>query len=864
MLIENPDLLKSWLTSCLDPLCDADPAALAKYVLALIKKDKPEKELRQSMQAQMEVFLQNETPGFIDLLFETVENGRYLQHTPTTPEKPTPIVKSELPDPNDEPPADGVADSTTPTRLPASEVTHPDHEAPVQAGQRSPSSEFMKNRIRVRRRSSRSPVSAHRRRNSSRNRYRSRSSRSRSPPTSGHYRPTRSSRSRSPYRRTSRPHRPRSFSPPNNAPEDEGPSPYLPSTTAKRPRCRDYDEKGFCMRGDMCKFDHGNDAVVLEDTVVPGASSGVPAYQPSSVTSVYAEPYVPTGHPPVSLPPLHIPPPGYNPGGNARKRGLDDHHTAYPPAKQSVHDRLGAYNRAHRGGRGSRGRGGRGGGVHHVGSGGSGSTQIAVRNIPPEMNNIAHLNNHFARFGSLVNIQVQFEDDPGSALVTFSNPEDAGTAYNSPDAVLSNRFIKMHFYYNRDEGHKFGGHKSNPRQEVQVEEPEKTPEEIEAQEKRKAEEKAAAIAAVKKNQEMLEQKTRLKREQEEKQKENYKKVIELHKSKQDLLQKLINEQKNVIETIESKKGSLKPEEKASMMAVVKQLSASIEKAREDVKQMMQVVSPRKGPGELQKALLDAELELFQAQQDGSESVESIQRRVNQLRVESAKTGNLPTSHSHRGGMRGGFRGRVRGYFAPRFRGGRGRGRGARGFMGAGVTTVDRRPTKIQVSGYEIDEKDVAVDHFRKFGEVIALSDEEGDDHFTVQYKTRREAEMAFKNGKYFGDKELSLSWSANPVPDELSSEVVSNHESVVESDAADLDHEDGYTPLDPHYLPPGLDDHQAVKAGGGTHHGSKDDDDLDDAQKTEYTAEEADQLLYAEEEEDEEDEEAEDDRSWKR
>lgn len=862
MLIENPDLLKSWLTSCLEPLCDADPAALAKYVLALIKKDKPEKELRQSMQSQMEVFLQNETPGFIDLLFETVENRRYLQHTPTTPDKPAPIVKSELPDPSEEPAVDGVADSTTPTRLPVpSDVTHSDHEPPLHAGRRRASSEReLSAGTRGRRRHSRSPV--HRRRNASRNRYRSRSSRSRSPPSSGHYRPTRSSRSRSrsPYaRRAGRTHRPRSFSPPNNALEDDGPSPYLPSTTAKRPRCRDYDEKGFCMRGDLCKFDHGNDAVVLEDTVVPGAAAGVPAYQPSSVNSVYAEPYVPTGHPPVSLPPLHIPPPGYTPGVNVRKRGLDDHHATYPPAKQSVHDRLGGYNRGHRGGRGTRGRGGRGGGgSHHAGSG---STQIAVRNIPPEMNNIAHLNNHFARFGSLVDIRVQFEDDPGSALVSFSNPEDAGTAYNSPDAVLSNRFIKMHFYYNRDESHKFGGHKPNPRQEMPVEASEKTPEEIEAQEKRKAEEKAAAIAAVKKNQEMLEQKTRLKREQEEKQKENYKKVIELHKSKQDLLQKLINEQKNVIETIESKKGSLKPEEKASMMVVVKQLSASIEKAREDVKQMMQMVSPRKGPGELQKALLDAELELFQAQQDGSESVESIQRRVNQLRVESAKMGNLPTSHSPRGGMRGGFRGRVRGYFAPRFRGGRGRGRGARGYMGAGATTVDRRPTKIQVSGYEIDEKDVAIDHFKKFGEVSGLFEEEAENHFTVQYKTRREAEVAFKNGKYFGDKELSLSWSTNPVPDELSSEVVSNHESVVESDATDLDHEDGYTPLDPHYLPPGLDDHQTSKTGDDAQ--SKDEDD-EDAQKTGYTAEEADQLLYAEEEEDEEDEEAEDDRSWKR
>lgn len=71
--------------------------------------------------------------------------------------------------------------------------------------------------------------------------------------------------------------------------------------------------------------------------------------------------------------------------------------------------------------------------------------------------------------------------------------------------------------------------------------------------------------------------------------------------------------------------------------------------------------------------------------------------------------------------------------------------------------------------------------------------------------------------------------STNPVPDELSSEVVSNHESVVESDATDLDHEDGYTPLDPHYLPPGLDDHQTSKTGDDAQ--SKDEDD-EDAQKT--------------------------------
>ena len=37
--------------------CDADPAALAKYVLALLKKNKPEEALRDLCVDQLEVFL---------------------------------------------------------------------------------------------------------------------------------------------------------------------------------------------------------------------------------------------------------------------------------------------------------------------------------------------------------------------------------------------------------------------------------------------------------------------------------------------------------------------------------------------------------------------------------------------------------------------------------------------------------------------------------------------------------------------------------------------------------------------------------------------------------------------------------------
>ncbi len=74
-------------------------------------------------------------------------------------------------------------------------------------------------------------------------------------------------------------------------------------------------EKGFCMRGDMCPFDHGSDPVVVEDV------------NPSQHTSLSSHRLVPgvDGPPPPGLPPPHslltpqvnlrppVPPPGTMP-----------------------------------------------------------------------------------------------------------------------------------------------------------------------------------------------------------------------------------------------------------------------------------------------------------------------------------------------------------------------------------------------------------------------------------------------------------------------------------------------------------------------------------------------------------------------
>ena len=51
-------------------------------MLALIKKDKAESELRDSMEQQMEVFLQDNTGTFIDSLFTTLSSKDYLNGPP--------------------------------------------------------------------------------------------------------------------------------------------------------------------------------------------------------------------------------------------------------------------------------------------------------------------------------------------------------------------------------------------------------------------------------------------------------------------------------------------------------------------------------------------------------------------------------------------------------------------------------------------------------------------------------------------------------------------------------------------------------------------------------------------------------------
>lgn len=245
-------------------------------------------------------------------------------------------------------------------------------------------------------------------------------------------------------------------------------------------RCRDYDEKGFCMRGEMCPFDHGVDPVVLEDTALTKVLSYAPNGAPimDVPPPILAPPIIgAAGHPmmhqmnPRPLPPEYNPQapqmwhrPGFRgprpilgprppqmgifqPPPNVQRELIsvpvmdnqqgDQFMSNYqrpPPFISQEHDQDAFKKKPFD--------------FNRLGPRMKNPTNcsLELKKIPHGLNNITHLNNHFSKFGKIVNIQVCFEGDPEAAIVTFSSHAEANAAYRSTEAVLNNRFIKVFWH----------------------------------------------------------------------------------------------------------------------------------------------------------------------------------------------------------------------------------------------------------------------------------------------------------------------------------------------------------------------------------------------------------------------------------
>ncbi|CAI2348154.1 unnamed protein product [Caenorhabditis sp. 36 PRJEB53466] len=471
MHVDNPDAFSNWLINELTPITDADPSALAKYVLALVKKpDKSAQELKDFTNEQLTVFLAEHTAPLVERIFSALHSKSYLferseeaeSHVTSAPVLDTKRAKKE----ETAPPIDKstkAAESTSP----AQPAAPPAQKSSGSSSQNKSDSRPARKRIsppapdsRDKEKSSRDKVE--RRRSRSPRDRRGKQTTSRSGRTSS------SDRDRYSRRRS----RSRSYSGSRSPP-------YKPRS---RRRCKDFEERGYCIRGEQCPYYHGPDPVVVDENAL---STMVP---------------IPSAPPNFSLPPpgynpLNPPPPGvvvsageYNPETPALT--VTNYNVPPPPlpaqwqqpppqVPQYVPQPVSNFSQpppvtgvvpppptTFRGGFRGRGstRGGRGG----LGRGGFTGTinrdncTLQVAKIPPELNNIAKLNEHFASFGAVDNIQVRYNGEIDSALVTYSSKFDAMKAYKSPAPVLNNRFIKV--FWHRPEGAEGGAEGANGKQ----------------------------------------------------------------------------------------------------------------------------------------------------------------------------------------------------------------------------------------------------------------------------------------------------------------------------------------------------------------------------------------------------------------
>ncbi|XP_054907505.1 RNA-binding protein 26 isoform X1 [Poeciliopsis prolifica] len=925
MIIENVEAFKTWLAKLLEPICDADPAALANYVVALVKKDKPEKELKALCADQLDVFLQKETIGFVDKLFESLTTKSYLGN-PAAKEGPKEEVK----------PATLKADVVE-AETPEEERENRRRRSPLRNRVDFNESRSREDRRRDERK--RRDFERHSKAGDA-HRERERHERRRGSPRGRSYSRSRS-RSGSRGKSRDREHRggrdfkskfdvERKDNDGYNASQASGPQqqqhppPLLPLPTPPHPfssatssaaisgvggvpvvtpahlpdsttdswssyyiaqrqdgvgkpfgskntplkqRCRDYDEKGFCVLGDLCPFDHGSDPLIVDDVTLPKM---IP-FPPPPVMPPAGLPMPPITEPPPSLrmpamPHYAQPPPpgvfpmtdnydpeGYNPESPGLTAAGRNSYRQFIPRVQTQRSNLIGLTSSE--GQGSRAaniviqtepatasnspgnnvsrfnaeqdsrKRMMGGSIadgsaakkpwmekpnfagqdknifpkrnHYV------NTKLEVRKIPRELNNITKLNEHFSKFGTIVNIQVVFGGDPEAALIQYTKNEEARRAISSIEAVLNNRFIRV--YWHREPSTNTAGqeptsgnqgpgsvpgqglshsnmHKGikqhspgayvlnktvpkhhlnaapgttiatktdgmNPNSDALIVAPntQKGPYTPTAAK--------SSSKSLGKTGKALEVQEAIKKKQEA-----MKLQQDMRKKKQEMLKTQIECQKALINRLE-KNRAMKPEERANIMKTLKELTEKITQLQNEMNPTSQVSSGKtnhsqpKTKTDAQKELLDAELDFHKKISSGEDTTD-LKRKLVELRVEAKRLGLIIPPAG---------RGRGRGKMAPDpgvMHAGRGRSRSREMMARGGVVNrmvVDHRPRTLAILGVTQEEKEELMLHFVKFGEIEELRYQDANT-VIMTFKTRSEAENAANQGAKFKGRVLQISW----------------------------------------------------------------------------------------------------------
>ncbi|RDD41079.1 RNA-binding protein 26 [Trichoplax sp. H2] len=804
MHIEDFDALKVWLTNRLQPICDADPNALAKYVIALVKKEKPNNEVKNICLNQLEVFLASETTNFVNELFDALKKKAYLSVDDTTTDAPgidnAPNVDRRIS--HYETPDDDERDFR---RAPRSRNDEDRIEESVEHNNNNEPTGIHVVVSTSNRRSKRRPEDDGRIGQHDRiNRGRQRTDR-------------RSDRGKNEMKNLA------------DVGDRVAPGTVNANNRVRFPpkiqqRCRDYDEKGFCVRGETCPYDHGNDAVVVEDTqqlrlpasdmlvvdngnrppfrvgpgrmqhhnpppnmmpivrpVPPGLRSSMPPPPPMQASRMSMPPPRQPGGPirgkrlpfsgndaynpeqpsfegrammPPPVWPLRTPasemnsgkpmsdlprfkPPMSDVNNEMNKKRVAEMDDTGPPQKRRFdYNRLGFKSKAR---------------IRD-------SVTLEIRKIPQELNTITKLNEHFGKFGNIMNIQIGVEGDKQAALIQFSTHAEAKSAHDSPEAVLNNRFIKVFWKIDpipETEQKPDDDKDSQPSNATELanigdnsSKPSVVPNKFHNPEAFKMSRSAAATPTAGNSSKDIVQKR-----------------LEIQKQSQDLYQKLITQYKILAKKLNDTKN---PKERDFILQSLKKLNEDIDSVKN------RLVSVPKSRKDAQKELLDKELELLSKQNSGEDTAE-LEKRVELLKKEATDLGLIESPNKP-------FHGRIRrkqlrGRWSTRFRG---RGRGHAAVSSRSV--LDKRTSQLSVQGLSMDDKDDIITHFTQFGNVTGVDVGEND-HVIVKFSTRKEAEIAAVKGVIYKTKSLVFSWY-NPKPQSEPQKMVTEEKQELDLESA--------------------------------------------------------------------------------
>ncbi|KAF9090612.1 hypothetical protein BGX29_011371 [Mortierella sp. GBA35] len=560
----------------------------------------------------------------------------------------------------------------------------------------------------------------------------------------------------------------------------------------RRQRCRDYDEKGFCLRGDMCPYDHGDDRIVVDEMtqvpfnmMLPGMGPnmmnmgmGRPPFFPGSndvIAPLASDMYDADGAPLSET--MGVPRPGGESSEGWRNEGGRFEST-----------RGGARGRGSlRGMRGGRGRGGSshpyaapgrfGAGGSTGGAAGS-KTSLVVENIPDEFNTIDKVNEFFKHFGSLTNIQV---DQPAhKALIQYSTRDEASAAYNSPEVIFGNRFVKVYWQPDDLDSASFG-RQPKPTGQVRPETGAGAASHYPAHHPPHHTAPMAPAASVLMTPERAAELEKERAAAAVKLQENKKTMQEIQRQKEALIQRQQEEQKLLLQKLFANK-SMSQKDKDEILNGLKNVAIEVTKEPVDPHAQARAAAAaaeaqrqaelQKEAERLEKARLDSELEVLNAtpgatatsaSSDAAETTAALKAKLAALQAQATALGLEQGGYAGRG--RGGYIPRGRGRGAPANTWTRGGGRGGAIVSHHRTFRIDNRSTKLSVQNVDDASKEGLREHFETFGEIESFSLGADGASATVQFKNRKDAEIAMQQGSHTANAAaapLKLTWISEP------------------------------------------------------------------------------------------------------